>query len=92
MGFLGKMLILLAVGAFAVTAGWIYLYNAVVNAAHDITLRREGIHEAEVQNAELKNKFFEILEPGLLTELAERRGLVKEKAPQYLEAHSLAAQ
>lgn len=66
----------------------IYVYNTLVNLNHNVGVLSESIKKAEVANADNKNKIFQILDPRTLEVLAQKNGLIKDKATRYFELTS----
>lgn len=65
--------------------GDVFIYNSIVNLNHNVKIVTDQINKAEVANADLKNKKYELLDPRTLEALAQRDGLVKDKGPQYFQ-------
>lgn len=64
----------------------VWLYNAVVNLAHEIEIQAKTLEAARVRNAELKNQLFARLDSSELRALAQKQGLVHERSPNYFES------
>ena len=64
----------------------IWLYNGMVNLAHEVETQSKALERARVQNAELKNQLFGQLDSSRLETLARQRNLVPERQPQYFES------
>lgn len=63
---------------------YIYLYNDLADKRYQVEQLENRIEELEVQNVELKNDLYTVTSPTNLEQLAHKRGLVLEKAPEYL--------
>ncbi len=68
-----------------VVAVWgIFLYNQLVSLRHEVKKQENNIQQAEVQNAELKNNLYSILDEKKLESLINQQSLVSDKNPEYL--------
>lgn len=85
-----KSLIMLTIAFLAVIlclliGGDVLIYNSIVDLNHNIDVANDKINKAEVENAELKNKIYSLLDSKTLESLAEGWGLEKDKGPQYFQ-------
>ena len=64
----------------------IWMYNAVVNSAHEIEAQGKTLEKSRVLNAELKNQLFSRLDSSHLEVLAQERNLIEERQPKYFES------
>lgn len=77
LGFLlGAILI---VAFFAMMA----LYLHTVGLRHDVARARATLEERAVENAELKNQYYAVVDAENLLELAKERGFVQDRNPQW---------
>ena len=83
--FLTSILILIAV----FSASWgVSLYNQLVNFNHNITNQEKLVRQAEVENAELKNRLYQQIDSKNLEVLASEKSLVIEKNPEYIRLNN----
>lgn len=64
----------------------VWLYVRLVNVNHNLTSARTDLVQVETQSAELKEEIFGLLSGDKLQALAQTKGLVQDKDPQYLQA------
>jgi len=62
---------------------WMFVYLQTVNVRHDLASSKERLEEMKVENAELKDRYYGLVDADNLEKLAEERGLVKDKNPQW---------
>jgi len=62
---------------------YIFEYNSLVNIKNQIESAKKEIVDLQVQNADLKNNLYQILNPSKLQSLALEKQLVLEKNPEY---------
>jgi cell division protein FtsL len=62
------------------------LYSKTVDIKHEILSYKETLREGKVANAELRNVLFKMTDPQMLEKIAEEKGLVEEKNPQWVFA------
>lgn len=65
----------------------IALYNQTVNLEHEIKAARDEVQNIQAENAEYKDKIFNLLSAKNIESIAAERQLVKEKEPEYIQAH-----
>lgn len=82
--------ILMAVSVVAAVWG-IFIYNQLVSLRHEVKKQENNIQQAEVQNAELKNNLYSILNEKNIESLINQQSLILEKNPNYLTKKPLAA-
>ncbi|MFH1193165.1 MAG: hypothetical protein V1656_02510 [Candidatus Jorgensenbacteria bacterium] len=82
MRFLLLLFILLAGGG----AFCIFEYNAVAEARQGIATAKEAVVEAQASNADLKDAFYRMIDPGVLRAAAAGGGLTLVRDPQYLQS------
>jgi cell division protein FtsL len=84
--YLTLIIIILGTMAAACLTWWLVIYNSAVDSKHNIGLLEQKIQDQEVQNTELKNRVFSMLDSQKLEALLQSKGYVKDKGPQYFEA------
>ena len=67
----------------------IVMYGMVVDFRHDLGVLQKDIQDAELQNVELKNSLYGIVDLDRLEERAKELGLIKERNPDYLSLTAL---
>ena len=73
------------VAVVAVVSG----YLQTVGLRHDLEARRAELDRLRVENVELKNKFFQLVDSTSLENLAKEKGLLQEKNPQWVSGSQL---
>lgn len=68
----------------------IFIYNQLVSLRHEVKKQENNIQQAEVQNAELKNNLYSILNEKNIESLINQQSLILEKNPNYLTKKPLA--
>lgn len=63
-----------------------YAYSRTVGMKHEIISLEESVNLSRVKNAELKNTIFKMTDPQILETIAEEKGLVEDKNPQWVSA------
>lgn len=61
----------------------IFIYNQLVSFRHEVKKQENSIQQAEVQNAELKNNLYSILNEKNIESLINQQSLILEKNPNY---------
>ena len=79
---------LFVVGLLALIIWWLTVYNSLVDIKHNITVLEEEIGQRELENAELKNSVYALINPTRLEELVKKNGFVKDKGAKYLESNA----
>ena len=69
---------------FASAIGLVIFYNRFVNLEHGISDLGRMLKTAQADNAELKDKIFAQFTMQTLEEAALERGLVQDRAPEYI--------
>lgn len=82
--------ILMMVSVVMVVLG-VFLYNQLVNLQHEVKKQENNLQQAEVQNAELKNNLYSIIDEKNLEQLINQQLLILEKNPDYLAKKPLVA-
>ncbi len=73
----------LTVGLVTVILGIVFLYMQTVSLKHDLAKKRDTLEALKVENAELKNNFYNLVDVNNLEALAGELGLVQDKNPQW---------
>lgn len=69
-----------------VSAVWgIFLYNQSVDLNHESQQQEVFLRKAEVINAELKNRFYEMTDAEIFESAINSQTLILEKNPKYLK-------
>lgn len=79
------MRLLVTLGSISVglAMAGVFVYLQTVNAKHDLARIKEELEIIKVENAELKNSYYEMVDTDNLERLAEEKGFVKDKNPQW---------
>ncbi len=87
-----NFLILILTLAAIFSAVWgVFLYNQLVNFRHEIVNYEKIVGQAEVENAELKNALYQMMDAENPESAIDGRLLIIENKPQYVRiAESLA--
>ena len=74
-----------SLGAFIVVSilVWMFVYMQTVNLSHDLARAKNRLEEMKEENAELKDRYYNLVDADNLERLAAERGLVKDKNPQW---------
>ena len=72
-------------GAILVSIASLYvvLYSKTVSLKHDIQEVETELNTLKVQNAELKNSFYSVVDSRELDKLAQEKGLIYDKNPKW---------
>jgi cell division protein FtsL len=62
------------------------IYSKTVGLKHEIATLGSRINSEKTDNAELKNVIFKMTDPQILETIAEEKGLVEDKNPQWVFA------
>jgi len=62
-----------------------FLYNQLVDLRHEIKKQKISLDEAEVTNAELKNKLYSIIDVENLKSSIDSQSLILDKNPEYVK-------
>ncbi len=63
-----------------------FFYSRTVGLKHEILSYKETVKAEKTENAELKNTLFKMTDPQILEAIAEEKGLVEDKNPQWVFA------
>lgn len=80
---LRRLITLLTTGLVALFLIVVFLYMQTVILKHDLTKKRNALEGLKVENAELKNNFYNLVDVGNLEQLAGELGLIQDKNPQW---------
>ena len=64
--------------------GYVFEYNSLVDLRHEARELGERIVSLKTENAELKNAFYELTDPGALQAFAYEYDLILDERPVYL--------
>ena len=78
-------MVLTGIAVLSVVWG-VFLYNQLVDIRHEIENKSNSLGKAEVNNAELKNNLYNIIDSANLESLAEGKSLAFDKNPQYVKS------
>jgi len=78
-----RLVTLLSIGLVVVFLAVVFLYMQTVISKHDLAKKRNSLETLKVENAELKNNFYTLVDVGNLEQLAGELGLVQDKNPQW---------
>ena len=83
----------LVISLGALTVGMIILlvlvYMRTVNLSYNLVEAKQNLEEVKVQNAELKNDYYGLVDADNLETLAKERGFIRDKNPQWAFASRL---
>jgi len=63
-----------------------FIYSKTVGLKHEILSHKESVKAERTANAELKNDLFKMTDPQMLEAIAEEKGLIEDKNPQWVFA------
>lgn len=78
-----RLVTLLSTGLIIVLLAVVFLYMQTVISKHDLAKKHNALEALKVENAELKNNFYTLVDVGNLEQLAGELGLVQDKNPQW---------
>ncbi len=87
-GILNKILAVLVICSVFSGAALVVLYNRIVNFDHGLDKAKAELASLQSQNADAKDKIFELLDTDKDSAALKDYGLVEDKNPQYLEISS----
>lgn len=82
-GFL-KTIFMMSVMVFGLLATEIWIYSQTVNLKHDIISLDSKLDALRLENAELKNRFYNLTDKSSFDALAKDRGLIEDKNPKWV--------
>jgi cell division protein FtsL len=62
------------------------IYSKTVDFKHEIASHKNSLEEEKIANAELQNILFKMTDPQMIESIAEEKGLVEDKNPQWVFA------
>ena len=80
---LKRIVISLGVFLVGIILVWVFVYLQTVNLHHDLVDARQQLEEIKVENADLKNEYYSLVDSDSLEALARDRGFIKDKNPQW---------
>src|SRR3989344_1139582 len=78
-----KLSISLGILLVSMLSLWVFVYLETVNLNHNIVNAKSRLESIKVENADLKDKYYGLVDADNLEKLAIERGLVKDKNPQW---------
>jgi cell division protein FtsL len=78
-----KLCVVLGSILISVTLMGVFLYSHTVSLKHDLAKFKKDFEESEVANADLKNKYYDLVDADNLEKLAEENGLIQDENPQW---------
>ncbi len=86
-----NLLISCFVISIVMSAVWgVFLYNESVNLRHETERWETDLSQMEVESAELKNKFYSIIDAKNLETIVGQTSLILDKNPQYIKEGQVA--
>lgn len=81
-----RLITLLGVFLIATFLIGVFVYLNTVSLKHDLSKKRQSLERLKVENAELKSRFYGLVDAGNMEQVAVELGLVQDKNPQWLFA------
>ena len=78
-----RLITILTTGLIVVVLAWVLFYMQTVILKHDLAKKHNILETLKVENAELKNNFYGLVDVNNLETLAGELGLVQDKNPQW---------
>lgn len=78
-----KLAVILGVVLVVAFLGMMAVFIQTVSLRHDVEAARKMLEEIAVENAELKNEYYALVDAEHLLTLAEERGFVQDRNPQW---------
>ena len=78
-----KLAVTLGVFLVGMILLWVFVYLQTVSLRHDIAKAEDRIESAKVENADLKDVYYKLVDADNLEKLASDKGFVKDKNPQW---------
>ena len=79
---LGPILLLIVI--FLMAGFYIYEYNHMVGLNYRVKSLEKFISNVQAESSNLKSRYYQLIDPARLEELAKENGLILEQRPQYL--------
>jgi len=73
------------VGSLAMAVWGIFLYNQLVNFRHEMTSQENTLRKAEIYNAELKDKLYNLTDTNTISSSTDSQSLIIDKNPEYVK-------
>lgn len=67
----------------------VFVYLQTVDLEHDLAKSRTQLEDAKVENADLKNEYYNLIDADNLEALAKERGFIEDKNPKWAFASRL---
>jgi cell division protein FtsL len=83
---INRVIIALALAAFAATFFLITSYNAMVNTNHNIAALKAELDQTGAQNTDFQNRIMAMFGSDAMARAAVQDGLVEDKSPHYVPA------
>ena len=80
---LKRLVISLGVFLVGTILVWVFVYLQTVSLSHDLAKAKVRLEEVKVENADLKNEYYSLVDTDNLEALAKERGFIKDKNPQW---------
>ncbi len=81
---------ILLIGSISAILWVVFLYNQLVDVRHEVKRQEENLQQAEVNNAELKNNLYSIIDAKNLKTSTDAQSLILDKNPEYIKNRQLA--
>jgi len=78
---------LFVIASLAMAVWGLFLYNQMVSFRHDLTDGESALHKAEISNAELKDKLYNLTNTINFSSSTNSQSLILDKNPQYVVAN-----
>ncbi len=86
---LKKLIIILSFVLAIVLLVVVFIYLQTVSAEHALVDKKEVLENLKVENADLKNEYFALIDASNLEKFAEENGFIRDKNPQWAFASPL---
>ena len=80
---LRKLIIPLGIFIIGMILIWVFVYIQTVDLKYDLVEAKQHLEEIKVENADLKNEYYNLVDASNLEILAKEAGFVKDKNPQW---------
>ncbi len=80
---LKRLVISLGVFMVGIILIWVFVYIQTVDLRHDLVKVKQNLEEVKVENADLKNEYYSLIDSDNLEILAREGGFIKDKNPQW---------
>jgi len=79
------------VGGLAMAIWGIFLHNQRVDFRHELDSQKDTLRKAEVTNAELKDKLYNLTDTNTFSSSTNPQSLIIDKNPEYIKNKPLVA-